>query len=349
MDNPFSDFLNRVQPFHPSQCRAVFIAAIEKIHTDEDLGEGLLLTESIRLTNNPEVYKKVIPLNALFPMGAIELSGLLNIGILAYNHQLPTNYATDQQAVDDVVENLFKLRLWFRALWLVRDNAVFTEMGYVIHYPQPHPNCVTGSRNFFSHIFTRHDGTMEPTTFSGPEIRMAVRLFREFGFDRFRRDSARDSGRIWRAFYFIESARANNDLAVRVANYMTAFESLFTTSRNKITEKLATRVACFLESKPNRAALAALIKKAYGIRCEAVHGDPVFSQQSLLKGDITDKVERLKEASALCDDLLRKCILKILTRPDLAWLFMAREGKLEASTQEFDNFMADADSKEEAV
>lgn len=320
----------------------VFIAGIEKIRVDHDLGDGIPLTDSLRLTNNPEAMEAVIPYGAEVVIGGIEGRDMRRLGLMAFNREVRNPRFSDEIANAEVVENLMRLRLWFLTLWLVRDNAVHTEMGYVLH--QTGPIVIRGTRNFFSFVFTRSDGRCQPTEFTLKDIQRSIELFRSIGFDRMPRNSSRDSGRIWRAFYFLQSARANDDLAVKIANYMTALEALFATSDRKVTANLINRTACFLADREDRHLIEKQIREAYKIRSETVHGQPTFDVRDLLRGDVRTRVEQLIRSSTACDNLVRRCFTKIIERPDLQRIFMPNAPDHGSVNKALDDLMQESES-----
>ena len=55
-----------------------------------------------------------------------------------------------------------------------------------------------------------------------------------------------DSQRLPRALYFIAGARAQNDLSLKITNYCTAFETLFSTSQAELAHQLSERISFFL-------------------------------------------------------------------------------------------------------
>ena len=132
------------------------------------------------------------------------------------------------------------------------------------------------TRNFYPSSYTDASGTRTSTTFSREELRKARELCGTPLTNRVvvnAQSAAEKSARYTRAVYFIQAARASSDIGVKIANYSTALEALFSTDAQELSHKLAERVACFLESAPSlRKQVFQDVKKAYGIRSKVVHG-----------------------------------------------------------------------------
>ena len=64
------------------------------------------------------------------------------------------------------------------ALWLVRDNAVNRELGFLEHdVPVQGP---THASNFIAALFSNARGATEPVAFSVDEVRQAAGYFKSF-------------------------------------------------------------------------------------------------------------------------------------------------------------------------
>jgi hypothetical protein len=108
--------------------------------------------------------------------------------------------------------------------------------------------------------------------------------------------------RFTRAFYFVEAARASHDLAVKIANYCTAFEGLFALETGELTHRLGERLARFLGTDlASRKEIYAAIKRAYEVRSRTVHGARPDARR-----------EALTAIAQSCDDLLRRSMRKII-------------------------------------
>jgi hypothetical protein len=109
--------------------------------------------------------------------------------------------------------------------------------------------------------------------------------------------------RTGRALEFIGAARESSNLAVKIANYCSALETLFTTDAAELAHKLAERAALFLGDRGHdRRTVFANVKRAYNVRSKTVHGDTLSPKQ----------IEELPVLSVQCDGLLRATLNSIL-------------------------------------
>ena len=126
--------------------------------------------------------------------------------------------------------------------------------------------------------------------------------------------------RISIVFYFLQSARSNPDLAVKIVDYCTCFEALFSTSSAELSHQLAERIAFFIgESNIERRDIFNNIKEAYGIRSRIIHGDLLSPS----------KIDRLHTISETCDNFLRKILFKIFLDTELSNMFSAPPNELD--------------------
>ena len=123
-----------------------------------------------------------------------------------------------------------------------------------------------------------------------------------------------------RAMQFVVAARRAQDLAFKIANYCSAFETLFTTDATELAHKLSERAAFFLgERGENRRKVFTLVKNAYSIRSKLVHGDTLKQNQ----------IDALPALSMECDHALRRILSEIFQSDDLKRIFDAHNEAIE--------------------
>ena len=92
------------------------------------------------------------------------------------------------------------------------------------------------------------------------------------------------------------AARGTADLAIKIANYCTALESVFTTDSSELVHKIAERVACFLGATfDDRKRIFHDIKEAYSVRSAVVHGNVISAA----------KLKNIKEVTTKMDEYIR--------------------------------------------
>lgn len=300
-----------------------FVTALYNLEVSENLGRGDKLSDSMFLTNDPSAISKLID-PALVPIiGAMEYDAIRNAKAVVYGVD---EMDGDITPADHLKTKLFTVSAFLNALWLAEDNAVNQEVGFLFY--QRGLKSTVDSNSLALH-FSKANGEEHSLTFSRQVLRQVRKFFRETVYleeKPFEKDVTKLAGkipRVSRALYFIQQARAASDLAIKIAIFCSALESLFATNQAELSHQLAERTACFLEAELDaRLKIYRAIKSAYSVRSKIVHGD-------VLKMSI---VERLPTISEQCDDLLRRCLVQIFSGPEVRQAF-------ESTSQNLDEYL----------
>jgi hypothetical protein len=156
------------------------------------------------------------------------------------------------ESLDEFFENL---ELFSKILWFMKDCSTSIDKCYMsynlagqLFVDVLEPNLV-----YFDSL-----GNKENTEFDINEIEFAESIYQNFisGISLPENEPPKSISqkgalnRVARAFNFVRQSRMNNDLGLKIANFCTAFEALFSTSSSELTYKLATRLAYFIGSDP---------------------------------------------------------------------------------------------------
>ena len=283
----------------------LFFAGIERLTIKERLGKGERFGDVFYITNEPLVIEALISRSGP-SIGHIEFSSLTSGRCVVYSQE-ETNVEDD-----DAADGILKLRLaqvstFFHHIWLTRDHSVGLEYGYLHVGGGQEDARVT--RNAFLHTITRADGSQPIEEFGREEFRVVRNSYKlpdeiQWGNQPL---ATEDAGRVGRAWYFLQAARQEGDLAAKIANYCIVFEALFSTDSSELSHKLAERIAFFLEAKQEeRLALYRAIKRAYSVRSKVVHGARAAAN-----------VDALTDASKLCDNTARRIMARLMSERDL--------------------------------
>lgn len=311
--------------------RATFIARIHGVTVSSHLGHGDRFFD-LRVTNDREVAESVLKPHVRSAIGGIETSWLLEAETIVYGYfpWSPSVDVDDRDARLRLLNNLlFQTRLLLKALWLTRDNAANTELGFLITPSARHSGDDVAS-NAISLLFSMSDGTKDVATpFTREELREAREVTRmhhpEFVSDPRHIHEEANAFRFTRALFFLEAARGTRDLSVKVANYCTCFESLFALETGELTHRLAERLARFLGTDLNsRKEIYSAVKSAYDVRSRTVHGARPET-----------RFEKLAPISRSCDDLLRRAMRKIYETEALHRFYFTDD----SSPREFSQFL----------
>lgn len=306
-----------------STYKVLFITGIENFSISLNLGRGEKI-QNLFITNDSTVINSLITPQFSHIAGALEAAYLKKAGAVIYSMETCNSFPDETTARNYLTQQLGRVRLFLQMLWLVKDNAANVELGF-IEYPYK-ATFSSVSRTFFSSVYTNFIGTSDAVTFSRDELRKARHLFK----DNFTNEVVLDYQVAWgkgsrfdRALYFLQAARLSSDVGVKITNYSTAFESLFSTDAQELSHKLSERIACFLEiDSESRKQLFKELKKSYSIRSKVVHG----------AAGSKNSERSAKEAVKLCDETLRRCLLKILEYEALQNRFArpTNEGDMES-------------------
>lgn len=298
--------------------KVLFIANLEHLRISSPLGRGEKIGENYFITNDHDLVTGLITPIFRNLAGDIEVYHLRISDAVAYSIEDHQPFSDDREAISFLNANLSHLQLFLQYLWLVKDNSVNIELGY-LEYPFK-ASLSKVSRNTCAFVFSTSEGSVKETEFTKEEFRHACHLSRHYmgeivGGSYVATDET--PGRFERAMYFLRAARCSTDLGVKIANYCTCMECLFSTDAQGLSHKLAERIACFLEKHlSERIKIFQTIKKAYDIRSKVVHGSR-SSPKSL---------EETKRTSESCDLIIRRIFKTILKESSLHSIYMKPGG-----------------------
>jgi len=284
--------------------------------TETAIGLGL------QLTTNPESATAL--LTGLFApaVSAMDLQASSKCGAHILGHGEYVGSASVKAHMEGLTQGLISITtLFLEALWLVKDNSANTSAAYSavvdnagrpVLFHLPHSAVTSTARC-----------TMTTTAFGLGELQEACMLFRQL-IEVMPREIASENAprpmamihasRLGRALFVIQGARSTSDVALKVAFYCIAFETLFSTVREGVSRCVSERASCFLGGDPiERKTNFKRFAKLYGYRSAVVHGSRID----------TKKENSIREAAVLADDHVRRTLRKILTNPNLTALFSA--------------------------
>jgi hypothetical protein len=308
--------------------QSIFIAALQGLTITEDLGDGLDIIPhnrnenfpKIKLTNNLSFIQKYSHADFTEEIGLIEHRNLFDLApavVFSEGH-------FDNEKITDIAflnRHLDLLRIFFHCLWAVKDNAVDYELGFLFYAsPLGHGT----ASNQFTGANYNCTGTFANTEFSVQEINQATELLKKTFILEERRNpviiKAPEVGKIAISNYFVQNARISSDLGIKIANYCSALETLFTNDITELSHKLAERVSLFLESEiEKRKDIFKVVKKAYDFRSKVVHGAMLDKKQ----------LENFQTLTTKLDDICRRVVTYCYTTEDSDHVFMLSVDKQE--------------------
>ncbi|WP_157661269.1 HEPN domain-containing protein [Burkholderia ubonensis] len=289
----------------------------------EDLGGGEKIKDSMRVTNNRSVVSSLIKKEYAQIIGQMEMTALLGGGLVVYAEvDIPENM-TPQQLL---VAKLYEVQSFLLTTWVFFDNSINCELGFLFYSAGGRSSV---SSNFIAHQCSDSRGQTIKIDISRSQFRDIREFHRavigapDHPYEKPTSQLTSGHPRLARTMYIVNSARGESDLAMRVAMYCTAFETLFATSQSELSHQLAERVACFLRVSPDdRFDLYRKVKNAYALRSKIVHGSTV--KHSKL-GEVVD-------ISQFCDEILREILHRIF-KDDVI------RGMFDKNSEDFDEYM----------
>ena len=314
----------------------ILLICVHNLRLVEPTGRGVQIADGVYLTNECSTQvERILSRPFRLAMGGNECSSLLTAPAAIYSKDLP-NEPDPDQAVQTLTMCLQLLRAFFMALWVIKDNAVNCEMGFLEH--DVPGQGLTHASNFIAALFSNARGDKDETKFRVAEIRQARQYFTDFflpvmfglevGGNVFEGPkktrpavvSAKGTHRLPRFLYFLTAARCAEDLGVKVSLYMTCLEIMFSTEATELTHRLSERVAFFLRREPTeRLAVYKSLRRAYDIRSKVVHGS-VMSEK---------KQKEVPEVASEIDELLRQLILRLISDEASRRVFDMEDTKFE--------------------
>lgn len=202
--------------------------------------------------------------------------------------------------------------------WTLRDNSIYVRDGFLFVYGKEIEDGVTYKASL-SAINTKATTDIEDVTFTKEEIEDLSKDMKLISVEAVRTGEAnyRDVtqfqyfksakiGRKMMAWVYVYHARFINALTIKVLMYITAMEALVSTSTAELSHQVAERVAILLSEDVNDCLnIYNEIKKGYGVRSKAAHGEPLKGTEQ----DVKDLLVRL-------DDYMRR-LMKFDTPYDL--------------------------------
>ncbi|MFJ5718125.1 hypothetical protein [Neobacillus sp. NPDC093127] len=271
-----------------------FVVKVFDIKINNLLSRGKKIDENARISNGAQNYKRLFVneafVNAIGILEARALEDCTYFYEIGEFNQLKIVFEGEYPPTIYLNYLMRKMQLFLNSLWLVKDNSVNLETGYLHLYPNKRPFQGTIHSNAIGSSPTNCFGEFNETVFTTEELELAIKYYnillkeetdlKDTGGERLpsRNPLTKENGRIGRAFYFMMLARYESVLPIKIMNYCSVLECLFTSDSSEVTHKVSERFARFMGNNfEERKIFFKLVKDLYKIRSKAVHGQPVNS------------------------------------------------------------------------
>lgn len=303
-----------------------FITKLFHFKLNKILNRGITIKDDIRLSNSRNrVEDNIGDIFIKNLIGELEYDNLLNCHYIYAVGNIEENMDDENKRISLINYYLAFSQIFCNSLWLIRDNSVNNESGFLCIKKGNKIHSVTS--NMRTALFLNSSGEYKEEEFTDEEIKkINISLIRFFniGFDKTTmvteelRKMYNNSNRLERFFYFLQGARTQGFIPNRIALYCTMLETILSTDTIEISHKIAERAAKIIgQDYEERLNIFTIIKDAYSIRSSAVHGDKLKKQFR--------ELDKLCEISKGIDDVLRNLILYLLNNEEILQLFLKRD------------------------
>lgn len=255
------------------------------------LSKGKTIEGSARISNGRENFKKYFDNRVLRDcIGSLNYDEF-NDSTYYYEtgnfEDLKNKVGGDPARLDCLFFLLRNAQHFVNNLWLIKDNSIYVTDGFLQIYPEKTPEKGFVTTGSLSLITTTALCETQNTDFATEELDNAITLYNLDPILEFteieenwemplKNPLTKNLGRIGRATYFTLGARGAASLPLKILNYCTTLECLFTSDSTEVTHKVAERFAYFLGNNfEERKKYFQLTKDAYKIRSKAVHGQSI--------------------------------------------------------------------------
>ncbi len=300
------------------------VVRLDYLEIADPVGRGVQVTENLFFSNDRAQLNSLLTAKLEYCAGRLEVDALRGSGAVSFSAGDWPLEKLPQHAETVLGKFLMIIQMYLTMLWIVRDNCVNTELGFITVDPGPEAIVSSTSRIV---KFSQADGSLKVGRIQAGELRTARgylnKMFGEGSFDPFVGAELGqlnwDADRVSRAIFLLQAARSESHLALKVTGYCICFETLVSTDNAELSHKVAERVAALLgTTTEDKLRVFRTIKRAYGVRSKTVHGAPLRFEEG-----------ELSAISVSCDDLLRKLFQRIIADGALRETLLSRNEAID--------------------
>ncbi|EJR94480.1 HEPN domain-containing protein [Bacillus mycoides] len=273
-----------------------FITTLHNMELSNVKNKGTEIFPGARISNGSKSISETLDTNlARHTMGYLTRESIRNTTYVYIDGEFKDIHNFEEMnkvGVQRTFSLLRQIEHFTHELWKVKDNNVYVIDGFLFAYNKHFEDgyiyqaSLTGLYSFSTY-------EQKESTFSDSELTAAIQNFVPLSKEEFNEKNFggkhpnvdillknKGSNRMLRALYFTGGARSSSVMPIKIVNYCNALECLFTTGKSEVNHKIAERVAIMLgTSFESKKALSQLVKKAYNIRSEMVHGQALKAKE----------------------------------------------------------------------
>lgn len=282
--------------------KPVIVIGLNNLRITEHLGNGDAILDDARIVTHFSAIARHLPRDFDRFIGAIELDHLKTRTALIWWQ------GGEDQVIDDPLGFLDRYlaiaQALLTSLWLVQDNSANSDTGFLAASTGNQLGVHSNSRVI---RFCCANGRDQELAISRETLRAARERARHEWDDPTAHSLSggtalhRETSRYARAMYFVQGARAEHDLGLKIASYVQSLEALLCATSGELAHGLAERCAFFVPGPAEqRMEIYELVRKGYSIRSRIFHGDALSGE----------RIRSLERVSVALDDISRRALLK---------------------------------------
>jgi len=308
-----------------------FFAGTLNLYLLGDKSQDIEIVPGLRLTNDKRIIDRVLSEKIIPLVGYLEYNNLINCKAILYY-----NYTDDDLKVfntENKIEILFVILNWIddflKNSWLFKDNCMMADIGYLITFNDSGTEASSLRLNY--KLSTSENDEKEDFCLSEDDLRKLVDDHDKIEKYLFEKQSSsmrfmmeKGYSRIARSLIFVKQAREARNLAYKISNYCSAFETIFSTDSSELTYKLSERVSFFLKDERSKIETFKALKSAYSIRSKLTHGDVLSPKQ----------INDIYDIAKVTDEILRLALNKIIWDDKLSSIFDSKNEEVDRYFEE---------------
>lgn len=289
--------------------KCTFINDIHGLEIEEPFNLNLLESHNLKISNDPEFISDFYTKETkqIAGLGQYEKSAKLGMYLSSY-------FTTEKNGFNakEILSYLLQIStILSNSLWLIKDSSIRFQTGHLKYHDN---KIVTIDSNSSNSLYSNKIGHKNTTIFTISELNKAIEYFNFFFnlnlIDKYNepRKTYASVNRLKRAYYFIDLARLNFDIGTKVSLFCSSLECLFSVSNSELKHRLSETIANLLgKNSHDKLQLYSEMKSIYDLRSSVTHGSGISKKLC------TNEESKLREIGENCDNIVRKCILKILS------------------------------------
>lgn len=303
-----------------------FFTSVNHLILSESTEVDIEVLPGLRLTNDKEIINSIVKDEFLECIGILEFNQLKKSHSLLYY-----KFEEDDLKFFEVDNNMFLLQLQLKWIddflknsWLLFDNCIVIDTAYIMTMDGDKLTAADSLRH--THIHSTCENELVDLILNKDDLKKLIEYHNTIESYLYEKSSSSNSfmmeknySRIGRSLIFVKQAREAKNIAYKIANYCSAFETIFSTDNSELTYKLSERVAFFLKDDLTISETFKSMKSAYAIRSKLTHGDVLSNKQ----------IENIFDISKETDTILRRSLNKILQDDNLLNIFDSKSENVE--------------------